>query len=84
MPPRRTNTNASAILILMALLAGGLGFYFHKTYGTLEPCAMLQLETKARVLDGRLEALGNVPKMLVNSGDQLWCAKEFAKMHLAR
>jgi len=64
------------LVIIAALI--GLGVHLHNTHGTLEPCAMLQSEVKIRLMDGRVETLSDVPKLLVNSGDQLWCAKEFA------
>jgi len=68
---------------LVALAAvGGLGYYLYQGYGTLEPCGMLQAEVKIRLMDGRIETLGDVPKLIVNNGDQLWCAKEFIVAHL--
>ena len=68
-------------LVILAAL-GGLAYYLHHTYGTLEPCGMLQAEVKIRLMDGRIETLGDIPKLIVNTGDQLWCAKEFVGAHL--
>jgi len=71
-------------LIAIALIAasGGLGFYLYHGYGTLEPCGMLRAEVQIRLLDGRIATLGDVPKLIVNNGDQVWCAKEFIIAHL--
>ena len=68
----------------LVMVAGiiGLGVYLYDTYGTLEPCGMLQGEVKIRLMDGRLESLSDIPKLLINNGDQLWCAKEFVIVHL--
>lgn len=79
---RPGNTNATALALLGVFAVGGLGAYLYHGYGTLEPCAMLQEEVKIRLMDGRIETLGDVPKLIVNSGDQLWCAKEFMIAHL--
>lgn len=68
-------------LVMMAALIG-LGYTLYTTHGTLEPCGLLQSEVKIRLMDGRVETLGDVPKLLVNSGDQLWCAKEFVIFQL--
>lgn len=68
-------------LSIFAVLAG-LGLYLYNGYGTLEPCGMLRAEVEIRLLDGRIETLGNIPKMIVNNGDQFWCAKEFVIAHL--
>lgn len=68
-------------LVMIAVLIG-LGVHLHDTHGTLEPCGMLQSEVKIRLMDGRVETLGDVPKLLVNSDDQFWCAKEFVTIHL--
>lgn len=70
-----------ATLALVATL-GVLGVHLYNGYGTLEPCAMLRAEVKERVMAGAYENLANVPKMLVNDGDQLWCAKEFVALAL--
>lgn len=68
-------------LVILAAI-GGLGYYLHQSYGTLEPCGMLRAEVQIRLMDGRLETLGDVPKLIVNNGDQLWCSKEFIVAHL--
>lgn len=68
--------------LVMVAAVIGLGVYLYDTYGTLEPCAMLQGEVKIRLMDGRLESLGDIPNLLINNGDQLWCAKEFVIIHL--
>lgn len=68
--------------LVMVAAVIGLGVYLYDTYGTLEPCAMLQGEVKIRLMDGRLESLGDIPALLINNGDQLWCAKEFVIVHL--
>jgi len=69
-----------SLAIIAAL--GGLGSYLYAGYGTLEPCGMLQEEMKIRLMDGRIETLGDVPMLIVNNGDQIWCAKEFVVAHL--
>lgn len=68
--------------LVIILATGGLGYYLYNSYGTLEPCGMLQAEVKIRLMDGRIDTLENVPKMIVNSGDQIWCSKEFIIAHL--
>ena len=68
-------------LVVLAAVSG-LGYYLYQGYGTLEPCGMLRAEVQIRLMDGRLETLGDVPKLIVNNGDQLWCAKEFIVAHL--
>ena len=68
--------------LVITLAMGGLGYYLYNSYGTLEPCGMLQAEVKIRLMDGRIDTLGNVPKMVVNNGDQIWCSKEFIIAHL--
>ena len=68
-------------LVMVAAIIG-LGVHPYDTYGTLEPCGMLQGEVKVRLMDGRLDSLGDIPALLINDGDQLWCAKEFVIIHL--
>lgn len=70
----------SILIIILAM--SGLGYYLYNSYGTLEPCGMLQAEVKIRLLDGRIDTLKDVPKMIVNNGDQIWCSKEFIIAHL--
>lgn len=77
-----SHSNFMAVVILGGLLSMGLGFYLYRSYGTLEPCGMLRAEVKIRVLDGRFETLGDIPSLIINNGDQLWCAKEFTRLHL--
>ncbi|HEY9079464.1 hypothetical protein [Magnetovibrio sp.] len=60
-----------------------LAIYLYTGYGTLEPCGMLRAEVKIRLMDGRIETLGDIPKLIVNNDDQLWCAKEFVIAHLS-
>jgi len=69
-----------SLVIVVAFL--GLGVYLYNGYGTLVPCGMLQEEVKIRLMDGRIETLGDIPKMIVNTDDQIWCAKEFVGAHL--
>jgi len=75
-------------LTTLALIAasGGLAVYLYNGYGTLEPCGMLRAEVQIRLMDGRIETLGEVPKLIVNTGyntgDQVWCAKAFVVAHL--
>lgn len=76
------NTHVRVVTLLGVIAAVGLGTYLYKGYGTLEPCAMLQEEVKIRLMDGRIETLGDIPALIVNNGDQLWCAKEFVVAHL--
>lgn len=76
---RRSTSSIPRQLSVLALFAavGGLGYYLHSTYGTLEPCGMLRGEVQVRLMDGRVDSLGDVPKLIVNNGDQVWCSKEF-------
>jgi len=71
-------------LTSLALIAacGGFALYLYNGYGTLEPCGMLRAEVQIRLLDGRIETLGDVPTLIVNNGDQVWCAKAFVVAHL--
>ena len=71
--------NLGALAVIAAL---GLGYYLYQGYGTLEPCGMLQAEVKIRLLDGRIDTLGDIPKLIVNNGDQVWCSKAFIVAHL--
>ncbi|MFC1673120.1 hypothetical protein ACFL12_03100 [Pseudomonadota bacterium] len=68
-------------LVIIAAI-GWLGYTLYTTYGTLEPCAMLHEEVQIRVMDGQFEALGDLPALVVNSDDQIWCTKEFVSLHL--
>ena len=56
--------------------------YFYGSYGTLEPCAMLRQEAQNQLMSGQLDRLGDVPDMVANDGDQLWCTQKFAELHL--
>ena len=71
-------------LASLALIAacGGLAFYLYQGYGTLEPCGMLRAEVQIRLMDGRIETLDDVPKLIVNNDDQIWCAKAFVIAHV--
>lgn len=71
--------------ILSHIAVGGLCLvvgYLYGNYNTLEPCAMLQQEVQAQVLNGQLDRLGDLPDMVANNGDQLWCTQKFAELHL--
>lgn len=68
-------------LVIIAAI-GGLGYHLYTKYGTLEPCGMLQEEVQIRVMNGDLAALGDLPALVVNSDDQIWCATEFVKVQL--
>jgi len=71
-------------LISLSLIAASsaLAVYLYNGYGTLEPCAMMRAEVQIRLMDGRIETLGDVPDLIVNNGDQVWCAKAFVIAHL--
>jgi len=71
-----------AVGVLAVLVLIGFGLYAYRTYGTLEPCAMLQEEVKIRLLNGELATLGEIPALVANSGDQVWCAREFVTLQL--
>ena len=62
----------------LCLLVG----YLYGNYGTMEPCAMLQQKTQEMVLSGQFDRLGDIPDMVTNNGDQLWCSQKFAELHL--
>jgi hypothetical protein len=76
------SSHGSALSLLLAFALGGLGSYLYLTYGTIEPCAMLQQDVQTRLQQGQIQSLGELPKMIVNDNDQLWCTKEFIKVHL--
>jgi len=71
-------------LISLTLIAASsaLAVYLYNGYGTLEPCGMMRAEVQIRLMDGRIETLGDTPKLIVNNGDQIWCAKAFVIAHL--
>lgn len=69
-----SHTMVGALCLLVGYLFGN--------YGTLEPCAMLQQEAQNQVLSGQLDRLGDVPDMVSNNGNQLWCAQKFAELQL--
>ena len=82
MAKRRSSSLPSTLGVLIIIAGLGLGYYLYQGYGTLEPCGMLQAEVKIRLLDGRIDTLGDIPKLIVNNGDQVWCSKEFIIAHL--
>lgn len=73
-----TKIMTHAAVGVLCLLVG----YLFGNYGTLEPCAMLQQEAQNQILSGQLDRLGDVPDMVSNNGDQLWCSQKFAELHL--
>lgn len=57
-----------------------VGIILFQSYGTVVPCGVLKAEIERQAAIGQLNSLTSVPGLMMNDGNQAWCAKEYVKL----